>query len=117
MILDKREHKRKEVHGEVEGSIILVEYLQIIDLSLSGMRFSCFKRINTNSAQSIKIKKDNTEVRLKGTVVRSTFRKVEQIEGKHCSVYEVAVNFAELSVNQKKTLHEIISFLENEQTI
>lgn len=112
--MDKRQHKRKKVHGEIDGSMILVEYLQIIDLSLSGMRFSCFRRINTNSAQSIKIKKDSTVVRLKGTVVRSTFRKVEKIENKHCSVYEVAVDFGDLSDNQKKTLEEIISFIGNE---
>lgn len=115
--MDKRGHKRKKVHGEIDGSMILVEYLQIIDLSLSGMRFSCFKRINTNSAQSIKIKKDSTSVRLKGTVVRSTLRRVEQREDKHCSVYEVAVNFGALSDHQKKTLEEIISFIGNEQTI
>ncbi len=112
--MEKRKHRRREVHGEVGGSMILVDSLQIIDLSLSGMRFSCFKRVNTNSTQSIKIKNDKESVRLKGMVVRSLFRRVEEREDKSVSVYEVAVSFGELSDQQKQKLEEIISIIGNE---
>ncbi len=110
--MERRKYTRKEVRGNVRGRIILIENLEVIDLSLSGIRFNCFKRVNPNSKLKIMIQLDDISVILKGTVVRSTLKNIN-IEGEPLSVYEVAMTFHSLRDHEMRSLEELIGRLNN----
>ena len=109
---DKREHERKRVKGEVDGKMILVDHLMILDLSMTGIRFESMRRVDMNSVHMIKIEKDNISLSLKGQVVRSYFC-LKQQDGTQVALYDVAMTFKSLSQEAKKSLEKLISLLGN----
>ena len=114
MILENRKFKRKDVHGNVSGRMVLIEHLEILDLSLSGIRFNCLKKVDTNSIHRVKIQKNNVSVDIKGRVVRSILKKMQEKKEKQIPVYEVAMNFENLPDCEKRSLEELISIIGNE---
>ena len=110
--MDKREHERKRVKGEVAGKMILVDQLMILDLSMNGIRFESMRRVDMNSVHSIKIEKDDISLSVKGQVVRS-YLCLKQLEGTPVALYDVAMTFRSLSQEAKKSLEKLISLLGN----
>jgi hypothetical protein len=110
--VDKREHERKRVKGEVSGKMILVDHVMILDLSLNGIHFESLRRVDMNSVHSIKIEKDDIALSVKGHVVRSYLR-LKQQDGTPVAVYDVAMTFEHLSSEAKKSLEKLICLLGN----
>ena len=110
--MDKREHERKRVKGEVTGKMVLIDHLMILDLSVNGIRFQCNRRVDMNSVHRIKVEKDGILLSVKAQVVRSTLF-VNKREGKSVTFYDVAMTFMNLSQEAKKSLEKLISLLEN----
>jgi hypothetical protein len=111
-MLDKRQHERKRVKGEVAGKMILVDHVMILDLSMNGIRFESIRRVDMNSLHTIKIEKNGISLSVKGQVVRSNLC-LKQQEGTQVALYEVAMTFRNLSQDAKKTLEKLISLLGN----
>lgn len=106
--MEKRKSIRKPVHGDVKGRMVLARNLEIMDLSLSGMRFRCIRKIDMHSIQSVNLGKNNISLKLRGIVVRSTLKSMKADSGKKAPFYEVALNFSKLSDDEKNCLETII---------
>ncbi len=109
--MDNRTALRVEVNGQLCGRMILVESLEILDISMTGIRFKCMRRVDMNSPHKIKIEKDTISLTLKGLIVRASFKGLQQAEDKSLPVYEVAMHFDELSDGDKVSLEKLISIL------
>jgi len=112
--MDMRSAKRFEVNGQVYGKMVLVESLEIEDISMTGIRFKSVRRVNMNSPHRIRIERGDVSVVLKGTIVRATFKGLQQIEGKSMPVYEVGMHFKSMSDKEMQSLEHLISVLCNE---
>lgn len=91
----------------------MVSHLDIRDLSLSGIRFQCRERVTPRSRVNMLVKKEDLQVRLPGTVVRSSFINPTSHSSDTAAHYEVAVSFGELSARERKHLDKIIRSLES----
>ncbi len=112
--MEKRREARINIYGNVSGKMILSENIFIHDLSLSGIKFTSIKKLNTNSIYTIELTRDkNLQIRLKGEVVRSTLRREQIREGQDMPVYEVAMNFGSLNDDQKQSLESFVNRLKN----
>ncbi len=109
--MDKRSALRIEVNGQVCGKMVLVESLEILDISMTGIRFNCMRRVDMNSPHRIKIEQGDILITLKGKIVRSTFRGLQQVDGKNMPVYEVAMHFDPSSEREQQHLEKLISLL------
>ncbi|MBI5847058.1 MAG: PilZ domain-containing protein [Nitrospirae bacterium] len=109
--MDNRSALRVEVNGQICGKMILVESLEILDISMTGIRFNCMRRVDMNSPHRIKIEKNDVSVNLRGTIVRAAFKGLQQTEEKSLPVYEVAMHFDQLTDLDKKGLEQLISIL------
>ena len=109
--MDKRKCGRKPVHGAISGRLILADPLDIIDLSASGIRFYCSKKVDPNSLQKVKIAKNDVSLILKGQVVRSTLKKPSRLPGERRLLYEVALHFGKLSEKEERSIEELIRLL------
>ena len=110
--MDKREHERKRVKGDVDGKMILVDHVMILDLSMNGIRFESIRRVDMNSVHTIKIERNDIALSVKGQVVRS-YLCLKQEEGTPVAVYDVAMSFKNLPHEAKKSLEKLISLLGN----
>jgi len=109
--MDHRSAIRIEVNGQILGKMILVENLDILDISATGISFQCMSREDMNSPHRIKIEKNGISVNLRGTIVRASFNGLQQADGKSLPVYEVAMHFDHLTDAEKKCLEKLISIL------
>lgn len=112
--MDKRGAKRLEVRGQVSGRMVLVESLEVEDISMTGIRFRSMRRVGMNSRHRIRIERGDVSIVLKGNIVRSTFKGLQQREAKSMPVYEVGMHFESMSDKEKQTLEKLISILDNE---
>ena len=110
--MEKRKYPRKNVGGEVKGRMILIDQLHIIDLSLSGVRFQCGRRIDMNDIHRLRIEKGGLLLNIRGQVVRSTLS-MKKRGGDCLPVYEIAMTFKNLSQEMKQSLEEFISKIGN----
>lgn len=110
--MEKRKYERKKVEGKVNGKMILIDQLHIIDLSLNGIRFQCGRRIDMNGIHRLKIEKDGISLNVRGQVVRSTLS-IEKRGAQCFPLYEIAMTFRNLSQEMKKSLEEFISQIGN----
>ena len=110
--MEKRKFERKKVEGKINGKMILIDKLHIIDLSLNGIRFQCGRRIDMNGIHRLKIEKGGTSLNIRGQVVRSTLS-IERRSGECLPVYEIAMVFKNLPQETKKSLEEFISHIGN----
>lgn len=81
------------MRADVKGGAILIERLDILDLSLGGMRFFCTRRLNPGQSVDLVLRRDALRVNRRGKVVRSTFVGAVRIDGREHTSYEVAVAF------------------------
>ena len=112
--MDKRSAKRLAADGQVCGRTVLVESLEVEDISMTGIRFKSMRRVGMNSRQRIRIERGDVSLVLKGNVVRSTFKGLQQIETKSTPVYDVAIHFESMSDKETQTLEKLIGILDNE---
>ncbi|MDP2156663.1 MAG: PilZ domain-containing protein [Nitrospirota bacterium] len=112
--MDHRTALRVEVNGQMSGKMILVESLEILDISMTGIRFNCMRRVDMNSPHRIKIEKNDISVNLRGTIVRASFKGLHQTEEKSLPVYDVAMHFDHVTDDDKKCLEKLIAILYHE---
>jgi len=111
--MEHRKYKRVEIHSNITGRMVLTSQIRIVDLSMTGIRFSSMRRVNTNNCYRVRLAKDDVRVEVRGTVVRSTLKNAI-VEGRQMPVYEVAMNFDALSREQAASLQDLIEKLEHE---
>jgi hypothetical protein len=92
--------------------MVMVSHLDIRDLSLSGIRFQCRERVIPRSRVNMLVRKEELQVKLPGTVVRSSFLSPSAKTADSSAHYEVAVSFSDLSDKEKKHLEKIIRSME-----
>jgi len=109
--MDNRSALRVEVNGQLCGKMILVESLEILDISMTGIRFKCMRRVDMNSPHRIKIEKNEISLTLKGMIVRASFKGLQQSDEKSLPVYDVAMHFDELCDADKLGLERLIAIL------
>jgi len=112
--MDKRSAKRLAAGGQVCGRMVLVESLEVEDISMTGIRFKSMRRVGMNSRHRIKLEHGHVSIVLKGNIVRSTFKGLQQIEAKSTPVYEVAMHFESMSDKETQSLQKLISILDHE---
>ena len=112
--MDQRSAVRVDANGQVNGKMILVETLEIVDISMTGIRFKCMRRLDMNIPHRIRIEREGVSVRLKGDIVRANFKGLHQEGYKSLPVYEVAMHFDAMSDSDRKSLERLISILCNE---
>jgi|APFre7841882590_1041340.scaffolds.fasta_scaffold03711_2 hypothetical protein len=109
--MDNRSAIRVEVNGQISGKMILIESLDILDISATGIRFQCMRRMDMNSPHRIRIEKNGIIVNLRGTIVRASFKGLQQADGKSLPVYDAAMYFDHLTDAEEKCLEKLISIL------
>jgi len=112
--MDHRTALRVEVNGQICGKMILVEGLEILDISMTGIRFRCMRRVDMNSPHKIKIEKNDVAVTLRGMIVRASFKGLHQTEEKSLPCYDVAMHFDHLTDLDKQNLEKLIAILHHE---
>lgn len=111
--MEKRDSARFEVRGQISGKMVFVESLEIMDISMTGIRFKCKRRVDMNAPLKLKIEKGNISVTLNGHIVRATFMGLKQ-EGVKCfPVYDVAMHFEDIPEKDKIILEKLILLLSN----
>ncbi|GBD98940.1 MAG TPA: PilZ domain-containing protein [Nitrospirae bacterium] len=108
---EKRRHDRINNDGKLLGKVILASEMEIIDISRGGIRFKCTKRISTNSKCHINLKCGDKTIPMTGNVVRSAFRGTTEVGAENFPVYEVAMEFDNMSDEKKEFLKNIIDSL------
>lgn len=68
--MEKRKYERKMVEDEVAGKMILIDQINIFDLSMNGICFKSNRRVNMNCVHKIKLEKSGISLALSGQVVR-----------------------------------------------
>jgi hypothetical protein len=112
--MDKKRAKRLAAGGQVRGRMALVESLEVEDISMTGIRFRSMRRVGMNSRHRIRIKHGDVSIVLKGNIVRSTFKGLQQTDAKNMPVYEVGMHFECMSDEERQSLEKLISILGNE---
>lgn len=110
-MIEKRRHKRVKAEKAVGGKVLLSSDIELIDISLGGIHFVCSKRLTTNSVCTIALSSGSEKISLRGTIVRSIFRGVRDSQKDKHPVYEIAMEFANLSDHQINCLNRIIESL------
>jgi len=72
------------------------------------------RRVGMNSRHRIRIKHGDVSIVLKGNIVRSTFKGLQQTDAKNMPVYEVGMHFECMSDEERQSLEKLISILGNE---
>lgn len=108
--MEKRKYKRKIVKNEVDGKMILIDHIHILNLSMNGIHFKCDRSVNMNCVHKIKLEKNGISVAVTGQVVRETLT-LDQRTGSTVPVYEVAMTFKNLPEEKKKSLEKLISLI------
>ena len=109
---EKRRYKRVSVDGRIDGKVVLASEIDIIDISLGGIHFTCTKRILTNSKCVINLKHGNRIMAFSGNVVRSIFKGTKTSGTENMPLYEVAMEFTRLSDDRIDFLKALIDSLD-----
>lgn len=111
--MEKRGAHRIQVHGDCSGKMVLVEHVEVCDISETGIRLTCLKRVDMKSRHHIRIAKNDIQLNLKATVTRATMKGTREIDGKTVPVYEVAMQFTDLSDEDRSALKHLILLIEH----
>jgi hypothetical protein len=82
--MERRSAVRIGVKGQVCGGMILADSIEIEDISVTGVRFKSMRRLEMNCPHRIKGVDGGMTVVLKGTIVRASFKGLQQREGHTC---------------------------------
>jgi len=105
--MDKRSAARIDVRGKVCGKMVLVESLEIEDISMTGVRFNTMKRLAMNTPHRLKIVHGNMTMVLRGNIVRATFKGLKD----NMPLYEVGMQFSDMSETEQANIRKLISIL------
>ena len=109
--MEKRKSKRVSAQGNLSGRMVLSADLDIRDLSLSGVCFSCCERVAPGSKVQLLIHKESMSVRVECTVVRSSLRDSQSGSSPGSPVYEVGATFGRVDDEAKGRLERIMDLL------
>lgn len=98
---DRRQNVRAAARADVKGGAILIEHLDILDLSHGGMRFCCTRRLSPGQSVDLVLRRDTLRVNRRGKVVRSTFVGAVKLGGIDHTSYEVAVAFEDAACDER----------------
>ena len=99
------------VEGNLSGRMVLAADLDIRDLSLSGVCFSCCERVAPGSKVQFLIHKESVSVRVECTIVRSSLRDGQPGSSPGFPVYEVGATFGSVDDEARGRLEEIMGLL------
>jgi hypothetical protein len=108
---ERRQNARLPARDGVTAGVVLIEHLDILDLSLGGVRFSCTRRLSPDQRVDLVLRRDAERVSLRGKVARSTFRGSVRIDGRDHTCYEVAVAFDPRLLDERR-LADLSRFME-----
>lgn len=105
---DRRRHPRVPVHGEVMGSIHTIASAPFVDLSETGALLEASCALKPGSFYRLRFSIPGTgEMVLKTRVVRSFVHGFKPgPKGENALVYRTAVEFVEISPNDRAALHQ-----------
>lgn len=111
--MEKRGAHRIQVHGNCSGKMVLIEHIEVCDISETGIRLTCLQRVNMKSLHRIKIEKNDIRLNLRASVTRSSMTGAREIDGKSSPVYEVAMQFTGLTDEDRNALKHLILLIEH----
>ncbi len=114
--MEKRRYKRVNLHGEVEGHVILASGIQIKDLSIGGMLFESTRRFNPGSRCNLIIEHSGRRINLHGRVVRAVLQRTRKERGDVIPVYGIAVEFEPMTESTRAQLQDLIERFSHEGT-
>jgi len=111
-VVERRKTERVTVSGqEVSGRIVLAADLDIRDISSTGIRFLCCDRLTPQSRITLVIGKNESQVSVDGTVVRSSLRATDPGTCGGSPFYEVAVTFVDGGSDERAALERLVGLL------
>ncbi|MGE5893785.1 MAG: PilZ domain-containing protein [bacterium] len=110
-MIEKRKYTRIKAIKAMGGKVLLSSDIELIDISLGGIHFVCSKRLTTNSVCTIALACGSEKVSFRGMIVRSIFRGVRESQKDKHPVYEIAMEFSNLSDHQLTCLKRVIESL------
>lgn len=109
--MEKRKSKRVAVQGNLNGRMVLAADLDIRDLSLSGISFTCCERVAPGSRVQLLIHKENLSVRVGCTIVRSSLGDGHSGNSPGFPFYEVGATFGTMDDEARRKLERIVNLL------
>lgn len=105
-----RRHRRYKLDNmNVQGTIILASYVQIIDISLGGLALNTEKRLTIGNEYALKIQGRDTQLFVKGTVIWSLLREsITDSLGNVIPLFQIGLKFKDLSTEQENEIREFI---------
>ncbi len=111
---ERRRAPRILVNGKIGGRVIYTHFMQVQDISMTGVRFHTDKGVPPGHKCNLTLEYKGNKVSLKGTVVRATLVSMKHSGGEFVPIYEVAVTFDSLSEGTQDSLKSLLQALENE---
>ncbi|RMG71732.1 MAG: PilZ domain-containing protein [Nitrospirae bacterium] len=105
---EKRRFKRVKITGELEGNIIYRADITIRDISLGGACFYTEKRLNPGSNCLMELREKGISMKVRARVVRANLSHTNRCGDDIKPVYEIAVEFENLSGQQQELLQKLI---------
>jgi len=109
--VEKWKSKRVTARGNLSGRMVLAADLDICDLSLGGVCFTCCERVAPGSRVQLLIHKENLSVRVDCTVVRSSLGDGHSGNSPGSPVYEVGATFGSIEGEARGRLEGIMDLL------
>jgi hypothetical protein len=109
---EKRRDKRFSVNiMEINGKMVLATYVEILDISIGGVSFKANRRLNMGSEYSLRMESGDTELTVRGIIVRATLSEsLKDSRGNNVLVYSAGMQFTGTS---EKKIKEIEAFIQN----
>jgi len=110
----ERRYERFTVNdGEIRGKIMFANFVQIIDISMSGIALETEKRMNIGHEYTIKIERDEKILTVQGIVIWSLLTKsIPDFQGNAIPIYKAGMKFKDADTEKLK---EILFFKENHE--
>jgi hypothetical protein len=107
---EKRRDKRFSVNiMEINGKMVLATYVEILDISIGGVSFKANRRLNMGSEYSLRMESGDTELTVRGIIVRATLSEsMKDSRGNNAPVYSAGMQFTGTS---EEKIKEIEAFM------
>ncbi len=107
---EKRRYQRISITGELAGNVIYRADIYVLNISLGGICFLTEKRLNPGTNCLLELRDEDCACfKINGRVVRANLKRTNKIGDDIRPVYEVAVEFIELTDSQKAELDKLIN--------
>jgi hypothetical protein len=107
---DKRQHKRLQLEAvDVNGTMVYVTKIEIIDISLGGLSLRADRRLNISCCYVIKLAGKNKTISVKGSIIWSKLSEIKPgPDGETTVVYTAGMQFNNVSPSAIPDLQEFI---------